>query len=395
MPVFQFTAADVHAIHPPDATGAPDIVITAELDSELQTYRFRAEAKGLRENAVSVWFGPVCITQVSAGMGSSDILVPLADFFALSHITFSIRGFDFTDGAGLRLEGNGPIFSLFELTSERAIVQHIQHLPSRFKEPELLRIAAKHVYHAPDQAFILRALSIVILGYRLIDVTSRTYNALDQKELDWVLAACRTLMPEGERLLTASGTDREWKTFRWTLSVAKMAGYLALSVEDYEGASRFFRFAVDQVALVELVPAAGANVATMMCLHGVLLVYLGDPDGARATWTLCVERMKWIIGQQKLYLSISSYSESIEVVRSTRQAFTLLTVTGGLPETNRPPQVYGRRFDPREIWPGLVWKMINAGRCTKLYNFLIEAELCSLDELSGVAKRRQAAGAKT
>ena len=386
MPRFLFTAPDAWTETSAAPAGAAEVAIAATLDGAERTCTFAAHAVAGLEGEVTLWLGGICIARLSPDAPRSEAAVPVADLFGLSHLHLTQQGAP----GPLVVDGTGNLFTILTLGTEADIVRHIQHTPTRFKERGLLRLAAKHVHVTRQDDFVLRAMGIVILGYRLLDTPQREPGEQDRAELAWILERCALLVPEGTARLAGAGRE-EWPVYRWTLSVAKMAGYLAISVEDYAGASAFFGFANAHLHWVETIPASGANIATMTCLNGLLLLKLGRREEGLASLTLCVERMGWMVAQQKLWLSVSSYSESKEIVRTGCQAFTLLALAGGLPPGERKPQLHNRRFDLREVWPFIVHRMILGGRCGGLKAFLLESGLAHEAELAPPPRKPAAA----
>ena len=385
MPRFLFDAPDAYGIVEEVPAGTLGVELAAALDGAERSCRFTGRCAGPLAGELSFWFGGICIARFGPDAPDSDITVPMPKLFGLSHLHFTVQGLE-AQGAAVAVDGTGNIFTILELDDEDGIVRHIQHTPTRFRERKLLRLAAKHVYNAKADDFLLRAMAIVILGYRLLDDPKSEYTPQDRAELEWILGECRVLVPQGTEIL-ADPARKDWRVYRWTLSVAKMSGYLAISVEDYALASDLFGFANAHLEWVATIPASGANIATMTCLNGMLLLFLGRREEGLASLTLCVERMTWLIAQQHLWYSVSSYSESREIVRTGCQAFTLLSLAGGLPPGNRKPQLHNRRFDLKEVWPSLVHKMILGGRCTALKAFLIEAGFAHEADLTPPPKR--------
>lgn len=382
--LFDETGASVAA--ETTAPGTPTVTVTATMDAAEKACRFTAAAAQPLPREITLWLGDECIARIGGLWDASDVTLPMARFFAMPLVRFTARGLE----GKLCVCASGNIFRIPLLSTEADIVHHIQHTPTRFKERELLRLAAKHVYHAKSDDFVLRAMAIVILGYRFLDAPKAEPAPADRAELEWILRECTVLVPQGAAML-ADRAKADWRVYRWTLSVAKMAGYLAISIEDYALASSFFGFANAHWEWVETIPASGANIATMTCLNGMLLLMLGEREAGIASLSLCVARMSWFIAQQHLYLSVSSYSESKEIVRTGCQAFTLLALAGGLPAGGRRPQLHNRRFDLGEVWPFLVHRMILGGRCGRLKAFLLESGLAHEADLTP-PPRKPAAG---
>lgn len=368
MLAFCFTAFDRFTILEDTPADAFVVELDGALNGMERVCRFLGRCAAPPPAPFSLWFGDVCIASFGPA-AESDVSVALGDLFALDRLKFEARGVEALE-TPLIIRAAGNIFVIQTLDNEERIIRHLQNRPTRFRERELLRLGAKHAFNANPADFVLRAMSIVILGYRLLDSPKRAYSPQDREELDWILAQCRDLASDGTATL-AGPEPHDWRVYRWTLSVAKLAGYLAISIEEYALASMFFGFANGHVDWVQAIPASGANIATMTCMNGLLLLYLGRDEEAKASLLLCVERMKWLIAQQNLYLSVSSYSESREIVRTACQAFTLLSLIDGLPKAKRRPQLQGRRFDLNEVWPFVVHKMILGGRCRKLKDFMI------------------------
>ncbi len=254
----------------------------------------------------------------------------------------------FRDGSGRDLADaadwvlRGDFFAALRIGPED-FLDRVQLHHSRIRSPFLLEIAARSFYlrHAAAP-FFLRAAALTILGHRLLERPPEALTAADLASIAWLLAEAGRVVPEGAALIEATeaaGQAVDWRHARWTISLATVAGHLALYDEGYDRALDFLNQATRQTRHVATARVSGLNLVVCAFAEGLVAHLLGRPAEAEAALRGGVASVKAIVAAQNLFENVWVMGDLEHVLIAARQCFIALVRLGLLVPPTDPPVI--------------------------------------------------------
>ena len=128
----------------------------------------------------------------------------------------------------------------------------------------------------------------------------------------------------GEDLIREGGDTPDWRYIRWTISLATVAGYLALLNNQYTDAATLFAVNVRQVPNVHFAKVSALNLVLGCFTHGLLMSAFGMRDRARDSFSTGLEAVKPVVQAQNLFENVWVIGDLMNVMVAARQCFIAL-----------------------------------------------------------------------
>lgn len=230
------------------------------------------------------------------------------------------KGAEVSDGLEHMLVG--PFFDAISIGAVHEFFTNVQLNHSRFSSPVLLEIAARAAFIRFDGHFVVQAAALTIIAHRFLDRPVTSLKGQDE-HVGWLLDRSTAIVERGEALI--AGTDEpDWEITRWTISLATVAGYLALIGDRYVRAEGLFAVPVRNMALVRLARVSALNIVTGCFVHGLLSHVLGRNDVAKASFTTGVQSLPALVSAQDLMENVWVIGDLMNVMRAARQCYIAL-----------------------------------------------------------------------
>lgn len=236
----------------------------------------------------------------------------------------------------------GDTFKALALDTPDAFHALIQLNHSRFTSPVLLELGAwAAVLRFPDD-FVVRNAGLVVMAHRILE---RPFDTLQQPDFDRANSIVQMALEDivlGEALIAEGGNAPDWRYVRWTVSLATVAGYLALLNNRYTDAATLFAVNVRQVPNVRFAKVSALNLVLGCFTHGLLMSAFGMREGARDSFSTGLEAVKPVVEAQNLFENVWVIGDLMNVMGAARQCFIALV------------RLKLRQFDPSQpvIDPG-------------------------------------------
>ncbi|OYX35517.1 MAG: hypothetical protein B7Y99_03125 [Caulobacterales bacterium 32-69-10] len=129
-------------------------------------------------------------------------------------------------------EIHGDLLEALALPTKELFFEKAQLHHSRYKSPELLTLAARSAATRFADNMIVRASALTILAHRILEKNLTTLTEQDHATIAWILGKAPRAIKEGVALIESGGDNPSWEAVRWTVSLATVAGHLALIRND-------------------------------------------------------------------------------------------------------------------------------------------------------------------
>lgn len=247
----------------------------------------------------------------------------IGELRALSRFDITIRddnGTEVSDGLEHMLVG--PFFDALAIDTVHEFFARVQQHHSRFPSPMVLEIAARAAFARFEGHYAVQAAALTIIAHRFLDRPVASLKALDV-EIGWLVDRSAEIVEHGKALIDGSETP-DWEVVRWTISLATVAGYLALIGDRYVRAEGFFAIPVHYVELVRLSRVSALNIVTGCFVHGLLSYVLGRNDIAKDSLTTGVQSLPALVAAQDLMENVWVIGDLMNVMRAARQCYIAL-----------------------------------------------------------------------
>lgn len=238
--------------------------------------------------------------------------------------------FDAIDAYGRPLEPDvpvqfeGDVFRALALDTPDEFHKLIQLHHSRFTSPVLLELGAwAAVLRFPDD-FVVRNAGLVVMAHRILERPFAQLQPEDFERSQTIVQMALEDIVIGEELIRAAGDTPDWRHIRWTISIATVAGYLALLNNRYTDAATLFAVNVRQVPNVHFAKVSALNLVLGCFTHGLLMSAFGMRDGARDSFSTGLEAVKPVVQAQNLFENVWVIGDLMNVMVAARQCFIAL-----------------------------------------------------------------------
>ena len=238
--------------------------------------------------------------------------------------------FDAIDAYGRPLEPDvpvqfeGDVFRALALDTPDEFHKLIQLHHSRFTSPVLLELGAwAAVLRFPDD-FVVRNAGLVVLAHRILERPLDQLQLEDFERSQTIVQMALEDIVIGEELIREGGDAPDWRYIRWTISIATVAGYLALLNNRYTDAATLFAVNVRQVPNVHFAKVSALNLVLGCFTHGLLMSAFGMRDGARDSFSTGLEAVKPVVQAQNLFENVWVIGDLMNVMVAARQCFIAL-----------------------------------------------------------------------
>lgn len=218
----------------------------------------------------------------------------------------------------------GDLFRALTLETPEDFHRHIQLHHSRFASPVLLEIGARAAFLGFKDNFLVRTAALVVMAHRIFE---RRSTELEPSDFDRAARIVRLALAEvalGEALIERGGARPDWQHVRWTVSLATIAGYLALLNNRYTEAASLFEVNLRQVPNVQVARVSALNLVTGCFTHGLIMSALGLRERARDSFSAGLEAVKPVVAAQDLFENVWVIGDLMNVMRAARQCFIAL-----------------------------------------------------------------------
>jgi hypothetical protein len=231
------------------------------------------------------------------------------------------------------LDISGDFLGATRLSSQGAFFDKVQLNHLRYKSPLAVEIGARAAYWRFSGDFTVQAAALTIIAHRFLEVPVTTLKPTDDAELSWLFEQAEALLATGEAKI-AEAASPDWEVVRWTISLATVAGYIALIQDRYARAEQLFAIPVRHIDLVHLAKVSALNVVNGCFLHGMLSLVLGRADAAKASLTKGVQSLPAIVSAQNLMENVWVIGDMMNLMRAARQSFIAMVRLRLIPATS-------------------------------------------------------------
>jgi hypothetical protein len=232
---------------------------------------------------------------------------------------------------GLEHMLTGAFFDAVGIDTPHDFFAKVQLNHSRFSSPVLLEMAARAAFTRFAGNYCVQAAALTVIAHRFLERPVASLKGQDQ-HVGWLLDRAASLLDQGEALIDSTETP-DWEVARWTISLATVAGYLALIGDRYVRAESFFAIPVRYVELVRLARVSALNIVTGCFVHGLLSHILGRNDVATTSFTTGVQSLPALVAAQDLMENVWVIGDLMNVMRAARQCYIALVRLKLIPAT--------------------------------------------------------------
>ncbi|RYJ04473.1 MAG: hypothetical protein EON47_00175 [Acetobacteraceae bacterium] len=314
------------------------VSIASEVDNGRRKVRFSSSAvdydEGMVGKAITLTVGgePIAVFSISEAKGTSgntthfqSVEVDISTLLTLTEMRV-----DAIDAYGRPLEPDvpvrfeGDVFRALALDTPDEFHKLIQLHHSRFTSPVLLELGAwAAVLRFPDD-FVVRNAALVVMAHRILERPFAQLQPADFARAQTIVQMALEDIVLGEDLIREGGDTPDWRYIRWTISLATVAGYLALLNNRYTDAATLFAVNVRQVPNVHFAKVSALNLVLGCFTHGLLMSAFGMRDAARDSFSTGLEAVKPVVQAQNLFENVWVIGDLMNVMVAARQCFIAL-----------------------------------------------------------------------
>lgn len=218
----------------------------------------------------------------------------------------------------------GDAFRALALDTPEAFHELIQLHHSRFTSPVLLELGAWAAVLRFPEDFVVRNAGLVVLAHRILERPFETLEPADLGRANDIVRMALEDIVLGEALIAEGGEAPDWRHVRWTVSLATVAGYLALLNNRYTDAATLFAVHARQVPNVRFAKVSALNLVLGCFTHGLLMSAFGMREEARDSFSTGLEAVKPVVAAQNLFENVWVIGDLINVMAAARQCFIAL-----------------------------------------------------------------------
>jgi hypothetical protein len=318
---------------------AAEIIVSSSVNDSDQTISFEAGVDRLPDiiSGAKLTFaiGDRPFLQIPALRPAGLILrasLSIEELRQLDRFDITIRDDSGTEVSdGLEHMFTGAFFDAVSIDTPQDFFAKVQLNHSRFSSPVVLEIAARAAFARFAGNYCVEAAALTIVAHRFLERPVASLKGQDQ-HINWLLDRSAALLERGEARLNGVKTP-DWEVARWTISLATVAGYLALIGDRYVRAEGFFAIPVRYVDLVRLARVSALNIVTGCFVHGLLSHIQGRNDAATASFTTGVQSLPALVAAQDLMENVWVIGDLMNVMRAARQCYIALVRLKLIPAT--------------------------------------------------------------